>query len=116
MQKLKRNKRGRESDEHLLEVIKNYSGLSQYELSKKIKWPSGRTDGAIRRLLNENCITIKNIERNGRLVNLIYPKDSKQALKHYRSTHKTVTYRKPDRAGLGIHVRIRQHNNWYCRA
>ena len=77
MQELTRNKRGRESDKFLLETIKDYPGLSQYELSKKLGWQSGRVDGAIRRLLNENLILIKNIERNGRLLNLVYPKDSK---------------------------------------
>ena len=74
---LKRNKRGRESDEVLFKFIKEYPGLSQYELAKKLKWPSGRVDGAIRRLLNEGRIVIKVLERNGRRVNLVYPEDLK---------------------------------------
>jgi hypothetical protein len=73
----KRNKRGKESDEMLLEVIEKYPGLSQYELARKLKWPSGRIDGSIRRLLNANEILIRVLERNGRLVNLVYPKDQK---------------------------------------
>jgi hypothetical protein len=77
MQELTRNKRGRESDKLLLETIKDYPGLSQYELAKKLGWQSGRVDGAIRRIVNENLIVIKSIERNGRVVNLVYPKDSK---------------------------------------
>mgnify|MGYP007042374225 CR=1 FL=1 len=32
MLEIKGNKRGEESDETLLEIIKNYPGLSQYEL------------------------------------------------------------------------------------
>jgi DNA-binding Lrp family transcriptional regulator len=72
-----RNKNGFESDRILLEAIKDYSGLSQYELAKKLKWPSGRVDGAVRRLLNEGLIVIKTLERNGRRVNLVYPEDSK---------------------------------------
>jgi hypothetical protein len=75
MQELTRNKRGVESDKLLLETIKNYPGLSQYELIKKLDWQSGRVDGAIRRLVNKNLIVIKSIERNGRQVNLAYPKD-----------------------------------------
>lgn len=77
MQELARNKRGIESDKLLLNMIKDYPGLSQYELIRKLGWQSGRVDGAIRRLVNEKLIVIKGLERNGRLVNLIYPKDSK---------------------------------------
>jgi hypothetical protein len=73
----KRNKRGKESDKMLLQIIENYPGLSQYELAKKLGWPSGRIDGSIRRLLNANEIFIRVLERNGRHVNLVYPKDQK---------------------------------------
>jgi hypothetical protein len=73
----KRNKRGKESDKMLLQVIEKYPGLSQYELARKLKWPSGRIDGSIRRLLNANEIFIRVLERNGRRVNLVYPKDQK---------------------------------------
>jgi len=34
---IKRNKRGKESDEMLLEVIEKYPGFSQYELARKLK-------------------------------------------------------------------------------
>jgi hypothetical protein len=77
MQELTRNKRGLESDKLLLDVINDYPGLSQYELTKKLGWQSGRVDGVTRRLLNQKRIQIKSIERNGRIVNLVYPKDSK---------------------------------------
>jgi hypothetical protein len=73
----KRNKRGKESDKILLETIKKYPGLSQYELAKKLRWPSGHIDGSTRRLLNVNKIFIRVLERNGRHVNLVYPKDQK---------------------------------------
>ena len=77
MSERKRNKRGRVSDDILLSKISEYPGLSQYELAKKLKWPSGRIDGSTRRLVNEKKIVIKILERNGRHVNLIYPKDDK---------------------------------------
>jgi len=77
MKKIKRNVRGKESDEILLETIKNFPGLSQYELGKKLKWNSGRVDGSIRRLLNEGRILMRVLERNGRRVNLVYPKELK---------------------------------------
>ena len=74
---VRRNRRGKESDEMLLETIKKCPGLSQYELGKKLRWPSGHVDGSIRRLLKANEIFIRVLERNGRHVNLIYPKDQK---------------------------------------
>jgi len=77
MKELRRNRRGLQSDEILLEVIRGQPGLSQYEIGKKLKWPSGRVDGSIRRLLNENKVLIRILERNGRRVNLVYPKDDK---------------------------------------
>lgn len=77
MQEVKRNIRGKESDETLLEVIKDYPGLSQYELGKMLGWPAGRVDGSVRRLLNEAKIVIRVLERNGRRVNLVYPRDQK---------------------------------------
>lgn len=77
MQQLTKNKRGLESDKKLLDTITDHPGLSQYELTRKLKWNSGHVDGSIRRLFNENLITIKRLERNGRTVHLIYPKDDK---------------------------------------
>jgi len=77
MKELRRNKRGVESDQVLLDIIEGYPGLSQYELAKKLKWPIGRIDGSIRRLLKEKKIFIKVLERNGRYVNLVCPKDDK---------------------------------------
>jgi hypothetical protein len=74
---VKGNKRGKESDKMLLQIIEKYPGLSQYELARKLEWPSGRIDGSIRRLLNANKIFIRVLERNGRRVNLVYPKDQK---------------------------------------
>jgi hypothetical protein len=77
MKNTKSNRRGRESDKILLDVIKNYPGLSQYELAKKLKSSIGRIDGSIRRLLDQHHIFIQVIERNGRTANLIYPKEHK---------------------------------------
>lgn len=79
MRERKRNKRGRESDEILLDIIEKYSGLSQYELGKKLNWKAGHVDGSIRRLLKGNKIFIRVVVRNGRRVNLVYPKDHKSS-------------------------------------
>lgn len=69
--------KGRKSEQTLLEIIRNYPGLSQYELAKKTKWKMGHVDGTIRRLLNSNEVFIAVVDRNGRKVNLVYPKDQK---------------------------------------
>jgi len=77
MKYVKGNKKGRESDKILLDIIEKYPGLSQYELGKKVEWSAGHVDGAIRRLLKTNKIFVKVLERNGRRVNLVYPIDHK---------------------------------------
>jgi hypothetical protein len=75
VKEIRKNRRGEESDEILLEAVKQFPGLSQYELGKKLGWKTGRIDGSIRRLLNEGKIVIKVLERNGRRVNLVYPRE-----------------------------------------
>jgi len=77
MRESKSNTRGRKSDEILLNVIEKYPGLSQYELGKRLRWNAGRVDGSIRRLLNAGRIFVRVLERSGRRVNLVYPKDEK---------------------------------------
>jgi len=77
MKELKGNRRGKESDKLILEVITNYPGLSQYEIARKLRSSSGLVDGSIRRLLKQNEIFIQVLERNGRRVNLVYPKEQK---------------------------------------
>jgi hypothetical protein len=77
MKEYNSNKRGKESDKRLLEVIRDYPGLSQYELAVKLKSSSGLIDGSIRRLLKQKEIFIQVIERNGRRVNLVYPKNQR---------------------------------------
>jgi len=69
--------RGERSEGLLLSIIRNYPGLSLYELSRKAKWTIGRVDGTVRRLLNSNEVFEKVVERNGRRVNLVYPIDQK---------------------------------------
>ena len=74
---LKRNERGKNSDKILLQVIKDYPGLSQYELARKLNWHSGHVDSATRRLLKSKQVFLRVIERSGRKVNLVYPEDQK---------------------------------------
>ena len=75
MRKTKRNKRGKESDRLLLEAIMEYPGLSIYELAKKLKWTPGRVHGSVGRLLHAQEIFVRVLERNGRQVDLVYPKE-----------------------------------------
>ncbi len=70
--------KGKNTDQALLELVRRYPGLSQYELGKKLKWTIGKVDGAIRRLLNSGEIYLRVITRaKGRKVNLVYPKAAK---------------------------------------
>lgn len=77
MKEYRSNRKGRECDQTVLEVIKDYPGLSQYELAKKLRSSSGLIDGSVRRLLRQREIFIRVVERNGRQANLVYPKDQK---------------------------------------
>jgi hypothetical protein len=77
MKEYRSNRRGRECDKIVLEVIRDYPGLSQYELAAKLKSSSGLIDGSIRRLLKQHEVFLRVMERNGRRVNLIYPRDQK---------------------------------------
>ena len=54
-------------------LIEREPGLSKYELGKELKWTTGKTDGAIKRLLHEGRIFIKEIKRDGKHVGLVYP-------------------------------------------
>lgn len=73
-----RNKRGADSERVLLEFISECPGLSQYEIARRLKWEMGHVDGAIRRLLASKKVIIKVIERSGRKLNLIYPRDKEK--------------------------------------
>ena len=73
MRTIQSNRRGKESDKILLKVIRCYSGLSQYELARKLKWNFGRVDSSVRRLLKSRKVFLRVIERSGRKVNLVYP-------------------------------------------
>jgi hypothetical protein len=73
-----RNKRGVDSEKVLLEFIREYPGLSQYEIARRLKWEMGHVDGTIRRLLASKKAIIKVVERNGRKLNLIYPRDEEK--------------------------------------
>jgi hypothetical protein len=77
MRKPQSNRRGKQTDDILLEVVRSYPGLSQYELGKKLGWKAGHVDGSIRRLLVSKGIFLKVMERNGKQVNLVYPANQK---------------------------------------
>jgi len=74
---MKGNKRGTKSDEALLDIIREYPGLSQYELSRKLRWSSGHVDSSVRRLMKSNKVFLRVMERNGRRLNLVYPEEKK---------------------------------------
>lgn len=65
------------ADALLLQTIRKSPGLSLYELRKLTKWSNGKVDGSLRRLLNSKKILVSAIDRNGRRVNLVYPRSKK---------------------------------------
>jgi len=65
-------------DGTLMCAVRETPGLSLYELSTRLKWSIGKTDGSVRRLTNARRLLINAVERNGRLVTLVYPRQ-KQA-------------------------------------
>ena len=70
-----KTEKGRNTDQTLLEIVRRYPGLSQYEIARKLKWTIGRVDGGVRRLLNSGEVYMRVIARaKGRKVNLVYPK------------------------------------------
>lgn len=68
-----KTKRSRVTDEELLSTILDYSGLSLYELRKRLKWTSGKVDGSLNRLIKKKKVFVKLMERGGRRVKLVYP-------------------------------------------
>jgi len=77
MNKTRGNKGGHQTDQALLKFVRANPGMSQYELTKQLKTSSGHVDGAVRRLLKQHKLTLRVLERTGRKVNLIYPKNQK---------------------------------------
>ena len=65
--------RSRITNGEIYALIEREPGLSKYELGKELNWTPGKTDGAIRRLLQKERIFIKEIQREGKRVGLIYP-------------------------------------------
>lgn len=74
---MQKHRKGETSDKALLDIIKKHSGLSMYELGQRIGWKIGHIDGSVRRLLNSQKIIIITVDRNGRTVNLVYPRSKK---------------------------------------
>ena len=66
-------RKGIKVNDELYTLIELDPGLSKYELSKRTGWSMGKTDGAVTRLLAEGKVFIKELERDGRRVKLVYP-------------------------------------------
>jgi len=68
-----RTPKGEGTDREILEVIEQRPGLSKYELAHAVGWSMGKTDGAVKRLVDRKLVYLMVLERDGRRVNLIYP-------------------------------------------
>ncbi|MFW6111128.1 MAG: hypothetical protein ACOC6H_03735 [Thermoproteota archaeon] len=101
------------TDQVLLEVVREHPGLSQYELGKRLEWSPGRVDGAVRRMLNSDQVFLRVIERNGRTVNLVHPTPSHplntlripRELYDKMGVGETVWFYALDRSTIGVATR-----------
>ena len=66
-------RKGRKSEQALLEAVREAPGLSLYELAGVLKWTIGRVHGTAKRLLNSNQIYIEPVVRKGSRAHLVYP-------------------------------------------
>ena len=64
----------------LYEVINKYSGLSGYELSKKIEWTPGKTDHYLKKLMKDGLILNSTEIVNGRTHKSYRPKKMKEMI------------------------------------
>jgi hypothetical protein len=108
----KMSKRSAMADTLLLKAIQESPGLSLYELHNRLGWSIGKVDGSKDRLLASRRIAVTELNRNGRHVNLVYPR-SKEAhstvsvpktLLHMSNptwTHESIFYAL-DSANIGV--------------
>ena len=75
-----RRKAAMENKWALYEIINKYSGLSGYELSKKIEWTLGKTDHYLKKLLNDGLILNSTEIVNGRVRKSYKPKKMKEMI------------------------------------
>lgn len=61
------------AEDYLYEVINAYSGLSIYELAKKLGWSTGKVYDIVKSLENSELITTQKVEENGRTKKRVYP-------------------------------------------
>lgn len=64
-------------DESLMRTVRHAPGLSLYELAKLLHWTNGKVDGSLRRLINSKRVLVNAVERDGRRVNLVYPRSTR---------------------------------------
>ncbi len=64
-------------DKSLMRTVRHAPGLSLYEISKILHWSNGKVDGSLRRLINSRKVLVSAVERDGRRVNLVYPRPTR---------------------------------------
>lgn len=66
--------KGVDTDLELYDEIERHPGESIYRLSKLMRWSTGKTYSAARRLETTDMVHIEKSERNGRKVLIVKPK------------------------------------------
>lgn len=68
------------AEDYLYEFVNTHSGLSIYEISKKLKWSTGKVYDIVKTLEESGLITTQKSEENGRTKRRVYPTTWKELL------------------------------------
>ncbi|MFO7967066.1 MAG: helix-turn-helix domain-containing protein [Archaeoglobaceae archaeon] len=68
------------AEDYLYEFINTHSGLSIYEIAKKLDWSTGKVYDIVKTLEDSGLITTQKSEENGRIKKRVYPVSWKELL------------------------------------
>lgn len=68
------------AEDYLYEFVNTYSGLSIYEIAKKLEWSTGKVYDIVKSLEDSGLIKTKKLEENGRIKKRVYPVSWKELL------------------------------------
>ncbi|MFP3910338.1 MAG: MarR family transcriptional regulator [Archaeoglobaceae archaeon] len=68
------------AEDYLYEFVNTYSGLSIYEIAKKLEWSTGKVYDIVKSLEDSGLIKTQKLEENGRIKKRVYPISWKELL------------------------------------
>jgi len=72
--------KGEIAEDYLYEFVNAHSGLNIYELSKRLRWSTGKVYNIIKVLEEDGLVKTIKIEERGRIKRKVYPVDWKELL------------------------------------